>query len=817
MIFDESPPPTKLSPLVDDDVGEEEASRKNTKIVNTNNEEDESIEVDKIVNIKESKNHLLDQVIGNLNQRTLRQMEDGIFFNQSKYIKEMLKKFGLEDSKPTKTPMSTKIKLTKDDEADFVDSSKYRGMNGSLLYLTASRPDIMFSVCLCARFQENPKTTHLEVVKRIFRYIRGTSHLGLWYSKGTRIETVVYPDSDHAGDYVDPKSTSGVFTFMGCCLTSCFAKIQTALANSTTEAEYVSARKACQQALWMKQALIDYCICLDDVPIICDNKGAIDLSTKMASEYQQDYKKTRAYALKIYNYSNMSDTLKDIYRTLKSRYVHEERTIDPYFYNDFSDDSVAKFTVIDACGLNELEKTLEKIEPYNSCLPALDDIRNLIHRRTVHENIDKEGNTIYKLPNQIETNELFDHLRPCELVIRENVYFAKGNRDHTQAVIALMLYCLENRKPFNLAYFIIRRMYFFRDRRDKIIAYGEEKPNERTPSPPPRKKSLSPPQALSKSISKKSTHYTSSSSPSESPTPTHVAPPPKLRFVIPIKLEPQELPPPQILPNDPCVQTMDNWPPSLSNPSPPPRVSRPPLDIIFGFMSQNFCDDFAKIMHDEFEMSMMGELNFFLGLQIKQIEDGIFFNQSKYIKEMLKKFGLEDSKPTKTPMSTKIKLTKDDEADSMDNSKYQGMIGSLLYLTASRADIMFSVCLCARFQENPKTTYLEVVKHIFWYIRGTTHLGLWYPKGTRIETIVYADSDHGVDYVDRKSTSGVCTFMGCCLTSWFAKKQTALAISMTEAEYVSAKKACQQALWIKQALIDYDIRINDVLIMCDNK
>ncbi|GJU63182.1 retrovirus-related pol polyprotein from transposon TNT 1-94 [Tanacetum coccineum] len=213
-------------------------------------------------------------------------------------------------------------------------------------------------------------------------------------------------------------------------------------------------------------------------------------------------------------------------------------------------------------------------------------------------------------------------------------------------------------------------------------------------------------------------------------------------------------------------------------------------DIIFGSTSQNLCDDFAKIMHDEFEMSMMGELNFFLGLQIKQMEDEIFFNQSKYIKEMLKKFGLEDSKPTKTPMSTEIKLTKDDEADSVDSSKYR---------------------------ENPKTTHLEAVKRIFRYVRGTTHLGLWYPKGTGVETIVYADSDHAGDYVDRKSTSGVCTFMGCCLTSWFAKKQTALAISTTEAEYVSAGKACQQALWMKQALIDYDICLDDVPIMCDNK
>ncbi|GJR38891.1 retrovirus-related pol polyprotein from transposon TNT 1-94 [Tanacetum coccineum] len=138
-------------------------------------------------------------------------------------------------------------------------------------------------------------------------------------------------------------------------------------------------------------------------------------------------------------------------------------------------------------------------------------------------------------------------------------------------------------------------------------------------------------------------------------------------------------------------------------------------------------------------------------LQIKQMEDGIFFNQSKYIKEMLKKFSLEESKPMKTPMSSDTKLTKDEECESVDSTKYQGII-------------------------------------------GTTHLGLWYPKGTGIEIVVYVDSDHAGDY-----------------------KQTTLAISTTEAEYVSAEKACRQALWMKQALIDYDIRLDDIPIMCDNK
>ncbi|GKA42175.1 hypothetical protein Tco_0734835 [Tanacetum coccineum] len=174
--------------------------------------------------------------------------------------------------------MLSKTKLTRDEDGESVNNKKYLGMIGNLLYLMASWPDIMFSVCLCVRFQVDPKTSHLEAVKMIFRYIKGTTHLGLWYPKGTGIETIVYADSDHAGDYVDRKNIIGVRIFMGCCLTSWFSKKQAALAISTTEAKYVSAKKACQQALWMKQSLVGYDIKLDDVPILSDNKGAIDLS-----------------------------------------------------------------------------------------------------------------------------------------------------------------------------------------------------------------------------------------------------------------------------------------------------------------------------------------------------------------------------------------------------------------------------------------------------------------------------------------------------------------------------------------------------------
>nr|GEU44749.1 copia protein [Tanacetum cinerariifolium] len=209
----------------------EEAIKVTEKKNLENDIEDETLKIDKTVNIKESRNHPLENVIENLNQRTL-------------------------------------------------------------------RPGLIFSVCLCARFQEAPKTSHLKAVKRIFRYIKGTTHLGLWYPKGTGIETVVYADSDHAGDYVDQKSTSSIFTFVGCCLTSWFPKKQTALAISTIESEYVSAKKACQQALWMKQALINYDIRLDYIPIMCDNKGAIDLSKNPVQHSRTKHIKIRHHFLR---------------------------------------------------------------------------------------------------------------------------------------------------------------------------------------------------------------------------------------------------------------------------------------------------------------------------------------------------------------------------------------------------------------------------------------------------------------------------------------------------------------------------------------
>ncbi|GKV17211.1 hypothetical protein SLEP1_g27745 [Rubroshorea leprosula] len=222
------------------------------------------------------------------------------------------------------------------------------------------------------------------------------------------------------------------------------------------------------------------------------------------------------------------------------------------------------------------------------------------------------------------------------------------------------------------------------------------------------------------------------------------------------------------------------------------------------------------LMQGEFKMSMMGELNFFLGLQIKQSNEGIFINQTMYTKELLKKFGMEKAKPQPTPMSSTLKLDKDEQGKPFDQKLFRSMIGSLLYLTASRPNIMFSVCLCARFQSCPKESHFTALKIIFKYLIGTQNLGLWYPKGMNFDLIGFLDADFAGSKIDRKSTSGTCQILGGALVSWFSKKQNSIALSTTEAKYIAAGSCATQLLWMKQQLEDFGCKHESIPIRCDN-
>ncbi|GJY37489.1 retrovirus-related pol polyprotein from transposon TNT 1-94 [Tanacetum coccineum] len=207
-------------------------------------------------------------------------------------------------------------------------------------------------------------------------------------------------------------------------------------------------------------------------------------------------------------------------------------------------------------------------------------------------------------------------------------------------------------------------------------------------------------------------------------------------------------------------------------------------DIIFTSTNTVMCDEFANQMTNKFKMSMMGQISFFLGLQISQSPRGIFINQSKYASEIVKKYGLNSTDSVDTPMIENKKLDEDLQGKQVDATLYHGMIGSLMYLTASRPDLNYVVCLCPWYQAKPTEKHLQAVKRIFRYLNGTINMGLWYSKDTDMSLTAYANADYAGCQDTRRSTSGRC---------------------------------CSQILWMRSQITDYGFQFNKIPLYCDNK
>ncbi|GJU59457.1 putative ribonuclease H-like domain-containing protein [Tanacetum coccineum] len=423
----------------------------------------------------------------------VKQKEDGIFISQDKYVTEILKKFGFSDVKTASTPMETHKPLLKDADGEVVDEHLYRSMIGSLMYLTSSRPDIMFAVCACARFQVNPKISHLHAVKRIFRYLIGQPKLGLWYPKDSPFDLVAYTNSDYAGASLDRKSTTGVKN-----------------------------------------------------PVFHSKTKHIEIRHHFIRD---SYEKKLIQMIKIHTDHNVADLLTKAFNIEEEVYVCQP--------------------------------------------PGFEDL---------------------------------------------DFHDKRGNIDKT--------------------------LFIRRDKSDILL-----------------------------------------------------------------------------------VQVYVD-------------------DIIFGSTKKSLCTEFEKMMHKKFQMSSMGELTFFLGLQVKQKEDGIFISQDKYVTEILKKFGFSDFKTASTPMETHKPLLKDADGEDVDEHLYRSMIESLMYLTSSRPDII--------------------------YLKGQPKLGRWYPKDSPFDWEAFTDNDYAEASLDRKCTTGGCQFLGCGLISWQCKKHTVVANSTTEAKYVAVSSCCGQ-------------------------
>nr|GEY52390.1 retrovirus-related Pol polyprotein from transposon TNT 1-94 [Tanacetum cinerariifolium] len=205
------------------------------------------------------------------------------------------------------------------------------------------------------------------------------------------------------------------------------------------------------------------------------------------------------------------------------------------------------------------------------------------------------------------------------------------------------------------------------------------------------------------------------------------------------------------------------------------------------------------------------------GIQIHQSPSGIFINQDKYTLEILHKHGMDKGQSIGTPMATKPKLDTDLSGNPVDQTEYRSKIGSLMYLTSSRPDIVQSVCFCARYQSQPTEKHLKEVKRIFRYLRGTVNMGLRYPKDSSFKLTAFSDADHGGCIDSRKSTSGGIQFLGDKLVSWMSKKHNCTAMSSVEAEYMALSASCAQVMWMRTQLQDYGFNYNKIPLYCDSQ
>ena len=240
-------------------------------------------------------------------------------------------------------------------------------------------------------------------------------------------------------------------------------------------------------------------------------------------------------------------------------------------------------------------------------------------------------------------------------------------------------------------------------------------------------------------------------------------------------------------------------------------------DLIFTGNDEIMFAEFKKSMMLEFDMTELGKMRYFLGIEVMQRSDDIFINQKKYTQEVLERFSMDKCNPVHNPMVPRFKLTKNGDGVMVDSTFYKKIVGSLMYLTATRPDVMFVVSLISRFMDCPTELHLQSAKRILRYLKGTIDFGVFYKKDGNKELIAYTDSDYAGDLDDRKNTSGYVFMLSSGAVSWSSKKQPVVSLSTTEAEFIAATSCACQAIWLRRILEGLNHAQHDSTIFyCDN-
>jgi len=241
-------------------------------------------------------------------------------------------------------------------------------------------------------------------------------------------------------------------------------------------------------------------------------------------------------------------------------------------------------------------------------------------------------------------------------------------------------------------------------------------------------------------------------------------------------------------------------------------------DMIYTGSSLKLISEFKESMKRMFDMTDLGELKYFLGLEVSQTDGGIFMSQRKFVKDTLERFNMLNCKVANTPMNTNEKLRSLDETGKADASLYRSLIGRLIYVTHSRPDVSFAVGVLSRFMHNPSRHHLGAAKRVLRYLAGTINFGIWYRKVENFSLKGYSDSDWGGSAEDGRSTTGNCFLLGSAAVCWSSKKQATIALSTTEAEYVAVTATSCQAVWLRRLMGDIGMKQNKATeIFCDNE
>ncbi|GJV26947.1 retrovirus-related pol polyprotein from transposon TNT 1-94 [Tanacetum coccineum] len=918
----------------------------------------------------------------------IHQSPRGIFINQAKYALEILKKHGMEKGQSIGTPMAMKPKLDADLSGEPVDQTDYRSKIGSLMYLTSSRPDIVQAVCYCARYQARPTEKHLKEVKRIFRYLRGTINMGLWYPKGSGFELTAFSDADHAGCIDTRKSTSGGIQFLGDKLVSWMSKKQDCTTMSSAEADtavpstsildIISSRNSQQNSPQLDNKDLQQ-IHPDDLEemdlrwqmamltmrakrflkntgrkffvngtktigfdkskvwtcVITATKGTFEdsvglkeprknrnwatktqeaekvsptnfalmaySSTSSNSEVSTDSNCLESIEARLLVYKKMSvyeEDIKNVNTTRPKAVVNAARpkavlkvvkrnqgnpqqdledkgvidsgcsrhmtgNITPQ-QNGVAERKVR--TLIEVLGLwladskvpttfwaeavNTACYVKNKVlvtkphnkTPYELFLgrkPALGFIRPFGCPVTILNTIDHlgkfdgkadEGFFVGYSINRSGPNWLFDidaltklmNYKPSVIENQSNGNAGTKECDDTSKArmetvpskyyILLPLWTVD--PPFS------QSSKNYPDVGFKPSGDDEKKVNEEPRKEGGDSSKDSKCRDQEKEDNVNNTNIVNAASTSEV-------------NAVGTKTSIELLDDPNMPELEDIVYSDDDedvgakaymtiWKVEIVIKNKARLVAQGytqeegltmmKYDVKSVFlmvrlkrksMFVNHQDLKDKTPSDRSIQSRKGTLWTASSSKAwtarKQMggrggggEDGIFISQDKYVTEILKKFGFTDVKTASTPMETQKPLLKDEDGEEVDVHLYRSMIGSLMYLTSSKPDIMFVVCACARYQVNPKVSHLHAVKRIFRYLKGQPKLGLWYPKDSPFDLVHTLDSDYAGASLDRKAITGGCQFLGCRLISWQCKKQTVVANSTTEAEYVAASSCYRQ-------------------------